>query len=184
MIENHDQDIEKTSSPDGAARLSPRLTRWVAAFLALLSVVAIAVVILEVVVLKPRFDDVRAEQQERVDVVRVAQQFMVQFNTYQSDDMDAYKTSVNRLLSTKAKAAFKQAIDDSAQLVQASKLQSKGELLASGVASQDQDSATVLVVADATATSSVDTRARHFRWQVSLVKVHGNWLVDNFEAVS
>ncbi len=50
---------------------------------------------------------------------------------------------------------------------------SKGEVITSAVASVDPDSAEVLVVADANVTTVFDARARHFRWEVSLVKVDG-----------
>jgi hypothetical protein len=57
-------------------------------------------------------------------------------------------------------------------------------VLASGVASIDQDSAEVLVVADADVKTVFDTRQRHFRWEISLVKVDGTWLVDDFTPVA
>ena len=61
---------------------------------------------------------------------------------------------------------------------------SQGEVLASGVATLDDDSARVLVVADANVKTVFDERQRHFRWEVSLVKVDGEWLVDDFTPVA
>ena len=58
-------------------------------------------------------------------------------------------------------------------------------MLASGVASVDRDSAQVLVVSDASVKTVFDPNvARHFRWEVSLVKINGKWLVDDFSPVS
>jgi hypothetical protein len=63
-------------------------------------------------------------------------------------------------------------------------MDSQGKVLASGVATVDQDSARVLVAADADVKTVFDNRQRHFRWEVSLVKVDGRWLVDDFTPVA
>ena len=168
----------------GPAWLTPRLTRWVALFLALLGLVAAVVIVVEATALRSRYDAVQAERADRVAAARVAGQFIVQYNTYSYNRLPAYKASVERMLSTKAKASFTDGVDKSTRLIQASKLTSKGDLLATGVASIDPDSAQVLVVADASARSTVQNSARHFRWQISMVKVDGHWLVDDFNAVS
>ena len=58
-------------------------------------------------------------------------------------------------------------------------------MLASAVASVDSDSAQVLVVSDAERQDRLRPHvARHFRWEVSLVKINGKWLVDDFTPVS
>jgi hypothetical protein len=151
-----------------------------AAVLALLLVVAVAVGIWGFVRLSAVEDDLDA----RADVVRVAEQFVVQFNTYEPESVDSYAESVNALLSTSAKTAFGNQIEDITRLINETDLSSKGEVLASGVASLDDDSSRVLVVADAEATSKAGPVQRHFRWEISLVKVDGKWLVDDFEPVA
>lgn len=163
---------------------SRRLRQWIAGFLALVCVLALIVIAVELAVLRPRFNEFEAEQADRADVVRVAQQFMVRFNTYQAGDLGTYQESVNEILSTKARASFKKVLENITELVQTSGLRSTGEVLTSGVASVDPDSASVLVVADAAVKSKLDTRARHFRWEISLVKVDGTWLVDDFEPIT
>lgn len=120
----------------------------------------------------------------RADVVRVAERFTVAVNNYDSASADQYKSSVSDLLSTKFRAEFEQAMDDIVTQVQQAKMQSEGQVLASGVASIDDDSARVLVVSDASVKTVYDQRQRHFRWQVSLVKVDGRWLVDDFTPVA
>lgn len=122
--------------------------------------------------------------EERGDVARVAEQFTVQVNNYSSDSVDEYKASVGELLSTKFSSEFDQAMEDIVVQVQEARMESRGEVLASGVAALDDDSARVLVVADATVSTVFDERARHFRWEVSLVKVDGEWLVDDFTPVA
>ena len=52
-----------------------------------------------------------------------------------------------------------------------------------GIASIDGDSAEVLVVSDANRVANRQRVLRHWRWQVSLVKVDGEWLVDDFKEV-
>jgi hypothetical protein len=75
-------------------------------------------------------------------------------------------------------------MDDIVVQIEQAKLTSTGEVLKSAVASMDADSAEVLVVADADTQSVFDRRARHFRWSIDLVKVDGEWLVDNFTPVA
>jgi hypothetical protein len=121
---------------------------------------------------------------DRADVVRVAEQFAVSVNNYDSASIDGYKSSVGELLSTKFSAEFDKAMEDIVVQVQEAQMQSDGEVLASGVATLDDDSARVLVVADAAVKTVFDDRTRHFRWEVSLVKVDGEWLVDDFTPVA
>jgi hypothetical protein len=40
------------------------------------------------------------------------------------------------------------------------------------------------VVHDSTVKATSGTTERHYRWTVSLRKVHGDWLVDDFTPVS
>ncbi len=125
-----------------------------------------------------------AELDARADVIRVAERFTVAVNNYDADSADEYKSSVSDLLSTNFRTEFEKAMDDIVAQVQQAEMQSDGEVLATGVASIDADSARVLVVSDATVKTVYDQRQRHFRWQVSLVKVDGRWLVDDFTPVS
>jgi hypothetical protein len=151
-----------------------------AVVLALLLVAAVAAAIWG----RARLSAAEEELEGRADVVRVSESFMVQFNTYDPASVDSYAESVNSLLSTSAKTAFGKEIEDITTLIRETDLQSDGKVHASGVASIDDDSARVLVVADAEASSSAGPVQRHFRWEISLVKVDGEWLVDDFEPVA
>ena len=160
-------------------RLSPRLSRATAAVLAVLVVVGAAVATWQ-------FTELSAAEKEfdaRADVARVAERFAVEVNNYDSSSVEDYESSVSSMLSTKFRTEFDKAMEDIVSQVQEAQMESKGEVLASGVATVDQDSARVLVVSDAAVKTVADELQRHFRWEVSLVKVDGDWLVDDFSPV-
>lgn len=165
-------------------RVTPRLSRWIAAFLAGVCLVALVLVVVEATALRPKYDATVTTQQDRAAVVRVAERFTAEVNNYDVGSIGQYQQRIRPLLSTKFQGEFSQAMKDIVASVQQAKMTSKGDVLASGVSSVDPDSAQVLVVADANVKTVFDTRARHFRWQVSLVKVNDRWLVDNFQPVS
>lgn len=127
---------------------------------------------------------VEEELDARSDAVRVAERFAVVVNNYDSASVEDYQETVGDLLSTKFRSEFESAMEDIVLQVQQAQMTSQGEVLASGVATIDDDSARVLVVADAAVKTVVDERQRHFRWEVSLVKVDGAWLVDDFTPVA
>lgn len=169
-----------THDETGGNKISPRLSRAMAAVLAALVVVGAAVALWQFTVLS----DVEEELDARRDVARVAERFAVEVNNYDSASVEEYKSSVSAMLSTKFRTEFDKAMADIVGQVQEAQMESKGEVLASGVAALDQDSARVLVVADAAVKTVADERPRHFRWEVSLVKVDGAWLVDDFSPVA
>lgn len=131
-----------------------------------------------------RLRSAESELDARADVVTVAERFTVAVNNYDSASVDSYKSTVGDLLSTKFRAEFEKAMEDIVAQVQQAKMDSEGKVLASGVATIDDDSARVLVVSDATVKTVFDQRERHFRWEISLVKVDGKWLVDDFTPVA
>lgn len=172
-------DPEESATTEG--RSGPgRLRAIMAAVLVLLLVVAVTFGVWGYT----RLSDAEDELDARVDAVSVAEQFAVSVNNYDSASVDDYKSSVSDLLSTKFRAEFDSAMEDIVAQVQEAQMESSGEVLASGVATIDDDSARVLVVSDATVATVFDERQRHFRWEVSLVKVQGEWLVDDFSPVA
>lgn len=181
-------EVEETDSPELHSApepfLSGRVRRAMSATFAVLCALALVALLLELLVLKPRYDDAVAARTSRTQAVQAARAFMAQFNTYDYRHMDDYRQSMKDLLSTKAESDFEQAFTATSKAVTQKRLRSTGEVLASGVASADADSASVLVVGDADVKSTDGELARHFRWQVALVKVDGDWLVDDFDAVT
>lgn len=188
MSGTHDEDLRdrRTAEQPGDERagdeqagLSPTVSTVMAGVLSLLLVLsAVAIGIL----LHER-GDVESNLDTRREVVGVAERFTVQVNNYDSRSVDDYRASVSSMLSTKFSDEFDKAMDDIVKNVQQAKMDSEGSVLASGVASLDPDSARVLVAADADVKTVFDSRQRHFRWEVSLVKVDGTWLVDDFTPV-
>jgi hypothetical protein len=170
-----------STGPRPGARL-----RWgVAAALALLVVLALVAIAVEVVSLRPRSAETRADQAAQSEVVRAAERFTVQVNTYDAGSMDSYQSAMNSMMSPKFRADYQKVIDQLASTIKQAKVSSKGDVLASAVASVDTDSAQVLVVSDASVKTIYDPNlARHFRWEVSLVKINGTWLVNDFTPVA
>ena len=129
-------------------------------------------------------------QQDRAAVVQAAQRFTVTWNTFRPKDADTYVERVTPLLSTKFAKEFADASEDVVTGITQQRLFSKGRVLTDGddvplvgIASIDPDSAEVLVVADATRVANRQRVLRHWRWQLSMVKVDGEWLVDHFKEV-
>jgi Mce-associated membrane protein len=161
-----------------------RVRRVSAILLAVLVVLALVVLVLELVLLRPRYRAALADQTARADVLRAAERFTAQVNDYDVASIDDYQATVGPLLSTKFRGEFENAMKDVVVSVKETQMASEGQVLTAAVAGVDRDSAQVLVVADADATTVYGPRQRHFRWQVSLVKVDGTWLVDDFEPVA
>jgi mannitol-specific phosphotransferase system IIBC component len=180
----HDHAHEHGPRDADESRLSPRLSRGIAATLAAVAALALVAIVVELVVLRPRYQEARADERARTEVAQVAEQFAVQVNNYDTGSIDDYQETVRSLLTTKFAGEFEKAMGDIVTSVNEAQMSSQGKVLTSAVASVDPDSAEVLVVADANVKTVFDTRARHFRWEVSLVKVDGTWLVDNFTPVT
>lgn len=176
---------ENPAGPAAASRLNDAgLRLGVLAFLVVVLVVALVAVVVEVASLRPRSQQVDADAQAQAAVVEAAQRFTVQLNTYDASSIPAYEKSVNAMLTPKFRASYQQAMGQLSSAIVKGKIKSRGEVLASAVASLDLDSAQVLVVSDASAQTIYDKNiARHFRWDVSLLKIDGRWLVDKYEPV-
>lgn len=164
--------------------MSPGLSWLVTGVAAVVALAAAAVLVGQLLVLRPAAAEVEEEERNRTAVTRAAERFTVEVNNYDASDVDTLKARVGPLLTTKFRTDFEKSIDDLVTQIQQAELTSTGEVLKSAVASVDPDSAEVLVVADADTQSVFDRRARHFRWSVDLVKVDGRWLVDNFTPVA
>jgi len=117
-------------------------------------------------------------------VVAVAEQFCLRMDGVDGSDVEGYKKRVSELLTTKQKAKFASEFAQFQKLAVDKTLKGTGTVLASGISDMDSDSATVLVAHDSTVKATSGTTERHYRWSVSLRKVHGTWLVDDFTPVS
>jgi len=131
-----------------------------------------------------------ASEQDRIAAMQAAENFTVVWNTFRPTDANTYVDRVTPLLSTKFATQFKDASKDVVTGITQQRLFSKGKVLTDGdgiplvgIASIDSDSAEVLVVADAARVANRQRVLRHWRWQISMVKVDGHWLVDSFKEV-
>jgi Mce-associated membrane protein len=122
--------------------------------------------------------------EERHEVLAVAEQFCLRMDGIDGSDTDAYKKRVSELLTTKQKTKFLSEFAEFEKLGTDEQLKGTGTVLASGVEDMDNDSATVLVAHDSTVKASSGTTERHYRWTVDLRRVDGDWLVDDFTPVS
>ena len=186
MTDTEDAMTSTTSNLTGerGSWMSPRLSRGITAVLALVVLAAAALIVVQLVTVRPRYLEAQAEDAARAAAVRSAERFVVEANNFDASDLPTLKQRLSPMLTTKFRSGFEATIDDILTQIEQAKLVSKGEVLRSAVATADTDSAEVLVVADATAQSSFGERVRHFRWSIDLVQVDGDWLVDNFTPVA
>ena len=121
---------------------------------------------------------------DRRDALDVAEQFALRMDTVDGSDFDGYVAGINKLLTTKARTENVKTFDAMKQTYAAAKVSGKGKVLQRGVADIDADSATVLVAHDADVSTTQGDIEHHYRWSVELVKVDGEWRVDDFTPVN
>ncbi|MBZ5735228.1 hypothetical protein K8Z61_12045 [Nocardioides sp. TRM66260-LWL] len=135
-------------------------------------------------------------QPERDAVMAVAREFVQRVNTYGPDQLDAttktmpsYRSAVEQLVTPKFKTSFLQSVTLPESRVAGSGLTVKGSVLGAGVDSLDADSASVLVPVAIDASvkddkgKTVKAPPQLGRFVVSLVRIDGRWLVDDFTDV-
>lgn len=135
----------------------------------------------------PRLGGDDDDSAERNQVTARANDFAVAYNTYDVADLADYQKRLKGLLTP---AYDKQFVEITNAVFGAleTKQQKSGsaKVLAVGIDSLDDDSATAIVAVDASITNTDNTAAveRRFRWKVSFTKAKGDWLVSNFESVA
>ena len=155
--------------------------RWLAAALAVL----VLALLVTGGVLLPGWLDARAEDERRRAVLRAATAEVVAFTTLDYRDLEP---SIERVLNG-ATGEFEEQFESSrAQLEQLSRDNesvSEGRVLKAGVVSMDEDSATVVVVADSQVTnkSTDEPQPRHYRLQLDLVLEVDRWLTSDLQFV-
>lgn len=187
MTEGHDQDLEERTRTTEDDR--PRSRGRLATVLALLCVLALAGGIALMFWLQNETDEREAAEDDRIAAMQAAARFTEEWNTFRPSTASTYVERVSPLLTSRFRAEFENAAADVVTGITQGRLLSKGEVLETegvpivGIASIDPDSAKVLVVADAPRVSNGQRIVRHWRWEVSLEKVDGEWLVDEFKDV-
>ena len=188
---------QKTTDEAGSAPVqSPRFRRGL---LVVLTVIVVAGLMTLVWLVSSRGvgavgvgGDQEQVQGEREAVMAQTEQFMLRMGTYGPDLLDdkgampEYRQRVEDVITPKFAVSFEKEAATAEQLVAQAKISRQASVFATGVSTLDDDSATALV-AGAFTDSYPETGAREpaqFRIEVSLVKVKGEWLVDNFTPVT
>ncbi len=176
--------------------------RWRALLAAALSLVVLACVALLVwlsVTDRGSADAGLELPDEREQVVSLTDQFVKRLGTYSPDMLDdsgqmpAYRDQVREVITPKFAADFDKEVATAEQLVAQGRITRTAEVFATAVSSIDDDSARVLVAgsfSDSYAQGSgkkartVEQEPLPFRFTVDLVRIDGEWLVDDFTPVS
>jgi hypothetical protein len=134
-----------------------------------------------------------ALQSQRESVMAQAEQFMLRINTYgpdllEGDTMPKYRELVEEVITPKFATDFEKNAPLAEATVKQAGVGRSAEVYSTGVSTIDDDSATALVAGSFTQSypsspgseDRVETEPAPFRVQVSLVKIKGTWLVDDF----
>ena len=181
MSEPTDAGVQDPGGPQRPAlRMRARTVQLLSIGLAVILVLAVAAAVW--LGLKSRSSDER--QQERASATSVASQFALRMDNVDGTNFDGYIKGINELLTTKAKTKNKKTFDAIKESYEAAKVKGTGKVLLTAVGDDDEDSATVLVVHDASVSTTQGKIDHHYRWSVDVVKVDDSWLVDDFNPVN
>ena len=179
---------EGVTDPETVPQSSSR--PWLATVLAALCVLTLIGGVVLFLWLDNETDERSDADDDRIAAMQAAETFTETWNTFRPKEVESYLEDVSPLLTEKFRTKFDAAAEDVVAGITQQRLFSKGEVLADGdgiplvgIASIDADSAEVLVVSDAKRVANRQRVLRHWRWQVSLVKSDGEWLVDDFKEV-
>ncbi|SDD33578.1 hypothetical protein [Nocardioides lianchengensis] len=182
-----------SSPPDPDPSTTPRSARFRLALLLVLVVVllgAAGTVVWLLVDGRASGDDADDLGPERDTVMSQTRQFVLRSQTYGPDDLDAdkklteHRESVEEVTSDKFDAAYDESLPFLEQAVAERGVGQTTKVLGIGVQYLDDDSARVLVGGESTFTLADDQgeeqapRTQTFRQVIDLVKVDGDWLVD------
>ena len=165
---------ERNRGPRGG--MSPGLSQ----LLALLLLAALVVGVFLSVHQRSALSKANAADADRQAAIAVARQFAFRMDNFKGTDLSAYEKGVSQLVTPAALAQFKQSFPTFEAVYQKSKAVSTGTIRLAGLQDIDVDSATVLVIHDRLVTSTLGNQKQYLRWEVSLSKVNGHWLVDKF----
>lgn len=198
-----DAAVTSSSAAAGTGRESAGGRRLLLAALALLAVLSGALVLWflaqgrgEVAMSRLRDDPVQVEEQDaRDDVMSQTRQFALRMGTFSADDLDDkgqladYRALVSEVITPKFKASFDRQVVVAEAMAKQVGDSRKAQVFATGVSALDADSATALVAGAFTDTYAVGGKQQPqepvpFRYEVTLEKIDGTWLVDDFTPVT
>jgi len=142
-------------------------------------------------------DDAAVVQSDREAAMAATQQFVLRVNTYgpklldSHGEMPAYRSRVKAVITPKFGASFDKSVSVAEQSVKSYGLDRTCAVFATGVEVIDSDSAQVLV-AGSISQSVLNRKGKRvsagepspFRLRVSLDKIDGKWLVDDYQPVT
>ncbi len=141
--------------------------------------------------------------ENREQLLTLSREFATRFNTYDESMLDDQGhlpdyAAIEDLMTTKFGSVFVDNVGYAEETVNQLGVASAGTVYAVGVASQDADSAEVLVAgtielsypvtnkgkqAGGPEGERLSTGPQRFRYQLSLVKIDGSWLVDDVDDI-
>ena len=192
-----ERDTETETRASAPPPLAPRFRRGL---LAVLVAVTVAGLVALVWLVSSRGVDavgVQGDQEqlqgEREAVMAQTEQFLLRMGTYGPDLLDEkggmpeYRERVTEVITPKFAVSFDKEAATAEQLVSQARISRDAEVFSTGVSAIDEDSATALVAGaftDSYPKAGASVEPSPFRIEVSLVKVDGEWLVDNFTPVT
>jgi Mce-associated membrane protein len=123
------------------------------------------------------------QSESRREVLAAAQSFFVESNNYDVRAIADYQDRVHPLLTPEFTTTFDTTVDEVLSELRPTKLVSQGVFRVAAIKSLDADSAEVLVAGNASAESTLVDRVFFPRWRVMLVRVDGQWLVDDYQTL-
>ncbi len=174
---------------------APRARRLIAAVLVVLILASAGTLVW---LLTQRSGAASDVQSEREQVMSQARQFILRVNTYgpellaEDGTMPDYRERVLDVITDKFAADFEETVPAAEATVAQAGFSRRAEVFGAGVSVIDSDSATALVAGSFTNSypdpdddaKRVDDLPLPFRVEIELVKVDGEWLVDNFTPVT
>ena len=191
---------EASAPPDpAAAPRRARLRRVLAGVLAAVVVICVALLVWMAAGGRPTSSGGLDLPREREQAMSLTDQFVKRLGTYSPDMLDdsgqmpAYREQVREVITPKFAADFDKEVATAEQLVAQGGITRSAEVFATAVSTIDDDSARVLVAGAFTDSytqgtgdeaRTVDQEPLPFRFTVDLVRIEGEWLVDDFTPVS
>lgn len=142
------------------------------------------------------FDPPEDPSRDREEVLAASRTFVQRFNTYgpdlleESGEMPDYR-AVGDLMTAKFRKAFDDNLTIAEKAVSETGIDRVATVYGVGISAVDADSATVLVGAEVVSSypsaddpeERIDFEPQRFRYEVSLVRIDGRWVVDDLDDV-
>src|SRR5690606_14676451 len=129
--------------------------------------------------------DHRATEKSAHDAVELSRGYAVVMSTFDYQDLQANRSRIEEMSTPEFAERYGAMVDTLSDLVTEGQGTAEAQALYAAVESIDDETATVLVFADQTATNTMTPEAgtSRFRMVFSLVRADDGWLVDNVETL-